>query len=420
MGLSRNKQCFCAWRCWGLSRRRRAKKTPRSEEKEVEDRCVVVLNLAWGIVNPWVFSLFSFLLLVVHTQLASHSHTRHLTLEHRRSSPPPPPSPPSSSSSSSSSSSHLVQSESIPHSLHSHSTPPPLLRVCQQAMETGLSASHSAAGSVVEPAAADPDGYDPSATVDDATADDATAAADYDRSSAHSDSSSPPPSPLSPSSSPLSHYLITTPYPIVESSPSLIDVARSTVHASLPPTPSLRSFRSLPVHTQSPAHSPELSPALSYAHPYTPPRWSSLTYNPMSAYPSTSPLPLPPPRSSPGPSHELQDFSLGSAPIFLSSPLPPPRDEDNATGLRHEEEVDNESQQQRQYDQASDRPRSVIDMAIDTANISEAGRTVRRNALEQRVTWSHIPRNARFFLILNGLMTLIKVRVTRERGETIE
>ncbi|KAF9354809.1 hypothetical protein BGX34_010814, partial [Mortierella sp. NVP85] len=131
----------------------------------------------------------------------------------------------------------------------------------------------------------------------------------------------------------------------------------------------------------------------------------------MSAYPSTSPLPLPPPRS-PGPSHELQNFSLGSAPIFLS-PLPPPQDEDNAIGLRHEEaSVDNESQQQRQHDQASDRPRSVIDMAIDTANISEAGRTVRRNALEQRVRWSHIPRNARFFLSLNGLMTLIKIAST--------
>lgn len=350
-----------------------------------------------------------------------------------------------------------------------HSSPPPLLhslRFPAKAMETGSPPPHGAAGSAVQGSTVVvPDGCDPTTSspysspvmVPD------SAVVDHDRSS-HTwlSQSSPPPSP----SFPQSHYLITTPYPLVQSSPSLIDSVRSSVYsASLPLSASPRSFNSLPVYSStSTQHSPEQSPvissAVSFAAPPPPQHWSSLKLAPknnknggqsiMSAYPTTSPLPLSSTSSS-SPSaessHEMQGLYHPS--FSLSMPIPPPpplspitRDDDDDNGdngiiVQQGQQVlsttrtmtDNVEGQQGNQDQDRDqdqtpssRPRSVMDVAIDSSGISEAGRTVRRNALD-RVTWSNIPRNARAFLVLNGIMTVLKVmikqRVSREseRGE---
>ncbi|KAF9980715.1 hypothetical protein BGZ65_004764 [Modicella reniformis] len=52
-------------------------------------------------------------------------------------------------------------------------------------------------------------------------------------------------------------------------------------------------------------------------------------------------------------------------------------------------------------------------MAIDSTNIGESGRTVRRNVLERMIwRWGNIPRNGRVFLVLTGIMTLVKVAST--------
>ncbi|KAF9354874.1 hypothetical protein BGX26_007259 [Mortierella sp. AD094] len=52
------------------------------------------------------------------------------------------------------------------------------------------------------------------------------------------------------------------------------------------------------------------------------------------------------------------------------------------------------------------RPRSVVDLAIETASGNPAGRTVRRNVMTR---WQSIPRNARIFLTLKAIMTVAKV-----------
>ncbi|KAG0289405.1 hypothetical protein BGZ96_007055 [Linnemannia gamsii] len=56
------------------------------------------------------------------------------------------------------------------------------------------------------------------------------------------------------------------------------------------------------------------------------------------------------------------------------------------------------------------RPRSVMDLAIDSAGGNPAGRQVRRNLMARfSDRWDTLPRNSRIILCLNGTMTLVKV-----------
>jgi hypothetical protein len=56
------------------------------------------------------------------------------------------------------------------------------------------------------------------------------------------------------------------------------------------------------------------------------------------------------------------------------------------------------------------RPRSVMDLAIDSAGGNPAGRRVRRNLMARfSDRWDTLPRNSRIILCLNGAMTLVKV-----------
>ncbi|KAF8942457.1 hypothetical protein BGZ47_006459 [Haplosporangium gracile] len=56
------------------------------------------------------------------------------------------------------------------------------------------------------------------------------------------------------------------------------------------------------------------------------------------------------------------------------------------------------------------RPRSVMDLAIDSAGGNPAGRRVRRNLMARfSDRWDTLPRNSRIILCLNGAMTLAKV-----------
>ncbi|KAF9145338.1 hypothetical protein BG015_011933, partial [Linnemannia schmuckeri] len=56
------------------------------------------------------------------------------------------------------------------------------------------------------------------------------------------------------------------------------------------------------------------------------------------------------------------------------------------------------------------RPRSVMDLAIDSAGGNPAGRRVRRNLMARfSDRWDNLPRNSRIILCLNGAMTLAKV-----------
>ncbi|KAF9906776.1 hypothetical protein EC991_000287 [Linnemannia zychae] len=56
------------------------------------------------------------------------------------------------------------------------------------------------------------------------------------------------------------------------------------------------------------------------------------------------------------------------------------------------------------------RPRSVMDIAIDSAGVNPAGRRVRRNLMARFADrWDTLPRNSRIILCLNGTMTLAKV-----------
>lgn len=56
------------------------------------------------------------------------------------------------------------------------------------------------------------------------------------------------------------------------------------------------------------------------------------------------------------------------------------------------------------------RPRSVMDLAIDSAGGNPAGHRVRRNLMARfSDRWDNLPRNSRIILCLNGAMTLVKV-----------
>ncbi|KAF9925388.1 hypothetical protein FBU30_004801 [Linnemannia zychae] len=56
------------------------------------------------------------------------------------------------------------------------------------------------------------------------------------------------------------------------------------------------------------------------------------------------------------------------------------------------------------------RPRSVVDMAIDSASNNPAGRQVRRNLITRLSDrWENLPRNSRIILSLNGVMTFAKI-----------
>ncbi|KAI8604164.1 hypothetical protein EDD21DRAFT_366986 [Dissophora ornata] len=229
-------------------------------------------------------------------------------------------------------------------------------------------------------------------------------------STAAADSPPTPSSPTSSTSSSSSSYYssISTPYPIVQSSPSLIDSVRSSarsnkphphpysahaLHSSIPPLPHYRSLpidlsqhhplsslprqHSLPLPSQSDSHL--LDSTLLLPH-------QSL----MSTYP---PPPSAPPEPSPQP--QLPDTELHSTEL-------------HSTELHNAEYDDADT-----ASTAAPRPRSVLDMAIDTASINAAGRAVRRNAISRLSSrWRDIPRNARIFLIFNGIMAVVKIVAT--------
>ncbi|KAF8936298.1 hypothetical protein BGZ58_004363 [Dissophora ornata] len=112
----------------------------------------------------------------------------------------------------------------------------------------------------------------------------------------------------------------------------------------------------------------------------------------MSTYP---PPPSAPPEPSPQP--QLPDTELHSTEL-------------HSTELHNAEYDDADT-----ASTAAPRPRSVLDMAIDTASINAAGRAVRRNAISRLSSrWRDIPRNARIFLIFNGIMAVVKAQCRQE------
>ncbi|KAK3836950.1 MAG: hypothetical protein JOS17DRAFT_713678 [Linnemannia elongata] len=86
----------------------------------------------------------------------------------------------------------------------------------------------------------------------------------------------------------------------------------------------------------------------------------------------------------------------------------------NHTGVDMSMGIDRERDQEAALSPPADgtisRPRSVMDLAIDSAGGNPAGRRVRRNLMARfSDRWDTLPRNSRIILCLNGAMTLAKV-----------
>ncbi|KAF9913203.1 hypothetical protein BX616_010167 [Lobosporangium transversale] len=262
---------------------------------------------------------------------------------------------------------------------------------------------------------------------------------------------SPPPSPspfpspslsLSPLPSHSCYYSpVTTPYPIVYSSPSLIDSARSAsssasalhslssspftshppLRSSIPPPPlySLPLSLSLsldPSQPQSQQHisnnttTRPLSLSLSLSSPSSPSVHASGSYPQLESHSNSYFPPL------------YQDWR--NIPSIMSTYPPPPlspvipsipqlstHSPQSVYNLGDGQEQANNSPTPSLTNTSitttnNTRPRSVLDLAIDTASTNPAGRRVRRNVVTR---WRNIPRNARIFLTFNVVMTIAKI-----------
>ncbi|KAF9375678.1 hypothetical protein BGX21_003726 [Mortierella sp. AD011] len=160
---------------------------------------------------------------------------------------------------------------------------------------------------------------------------------------------------------------VPTPYPVVYSTPSLIDSARSY---------------SLPIINTAIPPPPQYPDSTSYSHFL---RSKSL---PINAFEMSS--------------HHTQHTSSAQP---EPEPEPTPTQSQVYT-LAEDVEEENDNNNNNNNNNSSSRPRSVVDLAIETASVHPAGRTVRINVMTR---WQSIPRNARIFLILKAFITIAKV-----------